>query len=242
MMRALRWMVCLAAAVPAFAAQPVTQGLREQLRIQSELLRLDLEELEEQRAKLQEAWVRVERSAADLTAAQQQGESLESLKLRDEDLRQAESELMMHLANLQRIRRDVLVKQALLDATADEIDRLEQQVGPEDDPLSGTWRVVMEPGGQEGLMFLQLDGTLVQGTYRLSGDWSGSLRGTLVSGKVRLERIDSQVGYAATLYGKLASRGGEARLEGTWEATQLSAGLPSSGSWIAERVEELPED
>jgi len=212
------------------------------VRIQSELLRLDLEELEVQRAKLQEAWVRVERSAADLVAAQQQGESLDSLKLRDEDLRQAESELVMHLNDVQRIRRAVLATQAVLDTTNAEIARLEQEVGPEEDPLSGTWRVVMEPGGQEGLMFLQLDGTLVQGTYRLSGNWSGSLRGTLVSGKVRLERIDSQVGYAATLYGKLAARGGESRLEGTWEATQLSSGLPSGGSWIAERIEGSSEE
>lgn len=242
MTRALRWMLCLAVAVPAFAAQPVTQGLREQLRIQTDLLRLDLQELENERAKLQETWVRVERSAADLVAAQQQGESLDSLKLRDEDLRRAESELMMHLANIQRIRRDAFAKQALLDATSAEIDRLEQRVGPEEDPLSGTWRLVMEPGGQEGLMFLQLDGTLVQGTYRLDGDWSGSLRGTLVSGKVRLERIDAQVGYAATLYGKLTTRGGQSRLEGTWEATQLSSGLPSGGSWIAERVEEPPAE
>lgn len=242
MTRALRLMLVLVATTPLFAAQPVTQGLREQLRIQGELLRLDLEELEAQRAKMQEAWIRVERGAADLAAAQEDGESLESLKLRDEDLRQAEAELMMHLTAIQRIRRDVLVTQALLNATSDEIARLEQEVGPEEDPLSGTWRVVLEPGGQEGLMFLQLDGTLVQGTYRLSGDWSGSLRGTLVSGKVRLERIDSQVGYAATLYGKLATRGNESRLEGTWEATQLSSGLPSGGSWIAERIRELPEE
>ncbi|MBW2522745.1 MAG: hypothetical protein JRI23_01155 [Deltaproteobacteria bacterium] len=242
MTRALRFLLVLAIAAPVFAAQPVTQGLREQLRIQGELLRLDLEELEVQRAKMQEAWIRVERSAADLVAAQEQGESLESLKLRDEDLRQAEAELIMHLTNVQRIRRDVLVTQALLDTTKEEIARLEQEVGPEEDPLSGTWRVVMEPGGQEGLMYLQLDGTLVQGTYRLSGEWSGSLRGTLVSGKVRLERIDSQVGYAATLYGKLATRAGEPRLEGTWEATQLSSGLPSGGSWIAERIEEIPEE
>jgi hypothetical protein len=231
MIRALRLLLVLAVASPAFAAQPLTQSLREQLKIQSDLLRLDLAELEDQRGKLQEAWIRVEQGASDLATAQTQGESLESLKLRDQDLRQAEAELMMHLDSMQRIRREVLTTQAMIGAIEEEIRRLEQQVGPEPDPLSGTWRVVMEPGGQEGMMALQLDGTLVQGTYRLSGDWSGSLRGTLVSGKVRLERIDSQVGYAATLYGKLTARGATARLDGTWEATQLAAGLPSGGSW-----------
>jgi len=241
MTRVLRIVLVLAAAASAFAAQPLTQNLREQHKIQADLLRLDLAELEEQRAKMLETWVRVEQGAADLAGAQAQGESLESLKLRDQDLQQAEAELMMHVASLQRIRRDVLAAQALLGALEEEIRRLEGQVGPERDPLSGTWEVVMEPGGQKGLMSLQLDGTLVQGTYRLSGDWSGSLRGTLVSGKVRLERIDSQVGYAATLYGKLSTPGGVSRLEGTWEATQLSAGLPSGGSWVADRLEEVPE-
>lgn len=241
MIRALRLLLVLAVASPAFASQPLTQSLREQLKIQSDLLRLDLAELEDQRGKLQEAWIRVEQGASDLATAQTQGESLESLRLRDQDLRQAEAELMMHLDSMQRIRRGVLTTQALIGAIEEEIRRLEQQVGPEPDPLSGTWRVVMEPGGQEGLMALQLDGTLVQGTYRLSGNWSGSLRGTLVSEKVRLERIDSQIGYAATLYGKLMSRGSTARLEGTWEATQLAAGLPSGGSWYAERIEENRE-
>jgi len=241
MTRVLRMMLVLAVAAPAFAAQPLTQSLREQLKIQNDLLRMDLTDLDEQRSKMQEAWVRVEQGAADLANAQAQGESLDSLKLRDQDLRQAEAELMMHLESLQRIRRDVLTTQALVAAIEEEIRRLELQVGPERDPLSGTWRIVMEPGGQEGMMSLQLDGTLVQGTYRLSGDWSGSLRGTLVSGKVRLERIDAQVGYAATLYAKLTSRGAQARLEGTWEATQLSAGLPSGGSWYAERIEDGAE-
>jgi hypothetical protein len=241
MIRTLRLLLVLAAASPAFAAQPLTQGLREQLKIQNELLRLDLAELDDQRGKLQEAWIRVEQGASDLATAQAQGESLESLKLRDQDLRQAEAELAMHVDSMQRLRREVLAAQALIGAIEEEIRRLEGQVGPERDPLSGTWRIVMEPGGQEGLMTLQLDGTLVQGTYRLSGNWSGSLRGTLVSGKVRLERIDSQVGYAATLYAKLTARGDSARLEGTWEATQLSAGLPSGGSWFAERVEDTRE-
>jgi len=237
MTRVLRMVLVLAVAATAFAAQPLTQSLREQLKIQSELLRMDLGELEEQRAKMQETWIRVEQGAADLATAQAQGESLDSLKLRDQDLRQAEAELMMHVDSMQRIRREVLAAKALVAAIEEEIRRLEGQVGAERDPLSGTWRVVMEPGGQEGLMSLQLDGTLVQGTYRLSGDWSGSLRGTLVSGKVRLERIDSQIGYAATLYAKLTVRGETARLEGTWEATQLSSGLPSGGSWFADRLE-----
>jgi hypothetical protein len=77
---------------------------------------------------------------------------------------------------------------------------------------------------------------LVTGTYSLSGGFSGSFRGTFVAGKVRLERIDSQYGFAAIFYGRLVGRGKNARLQGNWEATQLSSGLPSMGSWTATRI------
>lgn len=241
MRRLVLALVCFAAVVPMTWAQGLSQNLRQQMRIQQEVLRNDLLDLQDERARMQEAWVRVERGIADMVAAQEQGESLDSLKLRDEDLRIAEAELMMQLFAVQRLRRKVLEGRDLIAVTESEIRRLESEVGPGADPLSGTWQVVMEPGGQEGLMFLQLDGTLVQGTYRLSGDWSGSLRGSLVSGKVRLERVDSQLGFVATLYGNLVGSGDSARLEGSWEATQLAVGMPSGGSWLAERVDETEQ-
>ena len=194
-----------------FGAQPVTESLREQLRIQEGLLADELAEIEGHRARLQEAWVRVERGSADLSQAQQQGESLDSLKLRDEDLRQAESELIMHLFALQRLRKSALASEAMIVATEAEIRRLEGQVGTDEDPLSGTWRMALEPGGLEGFMNLRLDGTLVQGTYGWTGEWTGSFRGTFVSNKVRLEQIDSQIGFAAILHGKLTRRGGSNR-------------------------------
>lgn len=234
-------LACVAILAPAVEAQSSSRTLRQQVRIQEELLRSDLQELEDERARMQEAWVRVGRGIADMVAALEQGESLESLKLRDEDLRLAESELTMEIHTVQRLRRKILEVETLIAVTEDEIRRLERVAGPESDPLSGTWKLVFEPGGQEGLMFLRLDGTLVQGTYRLSGDWNGSLRGSLVSGKVRLERVDSQMGFVATLYGKLIGEGDAARLEGSWEATQLAVGMASGGSWLAERVDESQE-
>jgi hypothetical protein len=241
MKRAVRLLILVGVAPVLLASQPVVDGLREQLRIQETLLERDLQEYEDHRAQLQEAWVRVERESADLLRAQRQGESLESLQLRDEDLRRAESELLGQLMSIQRVRRSVLAGQALMVETQEAIRRLEQQIGVTDDPISGTWRLVMEPGGQTGLMYLRLDGTLVQGTYSLTGDWTGSLRGTLVARKVRLERIDSQIGFAAILHGRLQVRGDESRLQGSWEATQLASGLPAAGTWVAERIGELPE-
>jgi hypothetical protein len=227
-------------AVPAFG-QAVSQNLRGQLKIHRTLLEDEFLQLQEQQGRLGEAWVRVEREMADLLRAHEQGETLETLQLRDEDLRQAESELLMMVFAVQRLRSEMISKRAAIEATEKEIRRLEEEVGIGDDPLSGTWRVVWEPGGLEGQMYLRLNGTLVDGSYRLSGGWTGSLRGTLVSNKVRLERIDSQAGFAAVLNGRLQSRGDSAKMQGTWEATELGSGLPGAGTWVAEKLEETEE-
>jgi hypothetical protein len=226
----------------AMAAGPLTVGLRQQLRIQERLLEEAVDELQRHESRVEATWVRVQREAADLLRAQDQGEDLESLKLRDADLRQAEAELMMNLGEAQRLRRLLITTQLTIDEIEEQVRQLEGRADSGEDPLSGTWRMILEPGGQEGYLNLQLEGTLVQGTYQLSGDWSGSVRGTLVARKVRLERIDSQIGFAAIFHANLVLAGRQPRLEGTWEATQLASGLPSRGTWIAERLDEIPED
>lgn len=217
-------------------AQLVVDGLRQQQKVQQLLVDQNVQALADQRSKLVEAWQLVDRGTADLLRAQRQGESLDSLKLRDDDLRQAESDLMMQLAEAQRLRRAVLDGAAAVAAIEGEIQRLGVDAERRGDPLTGTWHLVIGPTGHEGTMYLELRGTLVEGTYELNGRWSGSMRGTFVSGKVRLERIDSQIGFAAIYNGKLVADGGEPRLQGTWEATQLSSGLPSAGTWVADKV------
>jgi hypothetical protein len=220
------------------AGNPSAAALRRELRIQEVLLEKQFEELRLNRADILEAWVRIDRESADHLRAQEQDETTESLRLRDADLRSAEAELMMHIEEAQRVRRALVTKRALIDETEAELGRQRTEDSLGNDPITGTWNVFHEPGGQEGQFYLQLDGTLVQGTYSLDGGWAGSLRGTLVAGKVRLERIDQQIGFAAILYGQLMESDGKARLQGRWEATQLASGLPSAGSWLAERTDD----
>ena len=231
----------MALPVPVAADQRVTRGLREQLRIHETLLEGELAAYQTERQKLEAAYLRMQEQVRLLLQAQAQGEGLESLRTRDEELRQAEAELMARMSTAQRLRQSILSSRAMMEATEVEIARLEQEYGIAPDPLTGTWRIVIEPGGLAGRMVLELDGTLVQGTYQLAGDWTGSMRGTYVSRKVRLERIDSQIGFAAIFYGRLVRGGLDARLEGTWEATQLASGLPSAGTWVAERITEPTE-
>jgi len=220
------------------AGSPSAAVLRQELKIQEAMLEKQIEELRQHRGDIIEAWVRIDRESADYLRAQQQDEATESLRLRDVDLRRAEAELTMHVSEAQRVRRALITTRALIDETKAELERQGSEVGPKNDPITGTWNVYHEPGGQEGKFYLELDGTLVQGTYSLDGGWAGSLRGTLVASKVRLERIDRQIGFAAILYGQLMMSDGHPRIQGRWEATQLASGLPSAGTWVAVRTDE----
>jgi hypothetical protein len=103
------------------------------------------------------------------------------------------------------------------------------------DFLTGRWAVQLEPGEQRGVFRMNLQGTLVSGEYTLEGGYSGSLRGTLVNDRLRLERVDSRLGFSAIYHGRLSREG---QIAGTWESTTFGTGAPGSGRWRAVREEE----
>ncbi|HEX5134737.1 MAG TPA: hypothetical protein VFW81_05040 [Thermoanaerobaculia bacterium] len=108
------------------------------------------------------------------------------------------------------------------------------------DLLSGRWNVALDPGEQRGVFRLALDGTLVSGEYTIEGGFSGSLRGTLIGDRLRLERVDSQLGFTTIYYGRLARDGRE--ISGTWESTTFGVGAAGAGRWRAQPIkEEEPE-
>jgi hypothetical protein len=220
---------------PALAVGQVADSLREQARVREGLLAKQLQDLGDLREELREIWTRLEQQTGGMLRAQQEGESVESLLLRDTDLRKAETELLAVLLETQQKRSSMLENRTMIASIELEVQRLGAEIGGPDAPLAGVWQIVVEPD-QEGVAYLQQQGTLVTGTYSLSGGFSGSFRGTFVAGKVRLERIDSQFGFAAIYYGRLVGRGRDARLQGNWEATQLASGLPSRGTWTARRM------
>ncbi len=241
--RAASLLLALLAASPILAAGVGTvQGLKAQLDVTLRLLDQRLTEIEQHQSDLDQAWARVENLSSDLLRAHRQLESLESLKLRDSDLRLAEAELMMHVTEAERLRSEAEELRSEAEMLRQRIEELGHGSDREGDVLSGKWKLTVEPGGLEGTVTFTLDGTLVTGVYELSGGWYGSLRGTLVAGKVRLERIDSQLGLAAIFYGRFFGDESPPRLQGHWEGTNLSAGLPSSGSWVATKVEEKAQE
>jgi hypothetical protein len=104
------------------------------------------------------------------------------------------------------------------------------------DAITGRWTVTIDPGEQRGVFKMTLEGTIVSGEYTLEGDYSGSLRGTLINDRLRIERVDSKLGFTTVYIGRVARDGSS--IGGTWEATTFGTGGPGSGRWLAVREEE----
>ncbi|BCW93467.1 MAG: hypothetical protein KatS3mg007_1361 [Thermoanaerobaculum sp.] len=237
-MKRLASLLCVWLATPLWAQSGDTVLLdvfRTQLELEKRLISAELSQLEKGQEDLRLACDRMLRLADDLLRTQRDGEDSATLTSRSGDLRRAEAEVAALIAGSQQLRATIVARRAVIEQLTAEVKRLEETLQATGDDLSGRWQVAIEPGGLKGTFDLRLFGTLVSGVYELAGGWKGSLRGTLVGNTVRLERIDSQLGFVAVYTGRLEVRGGERRIEGTWQATNLAAGLPSAGTWLAQR-------
>ncbi|HBL29931.1 MAG TPA: hypothetical protein DD490_24090, partial [Acidobacteria bacterium] len=99
--------------------------------------------------------------------------------------------------------------------------------------IAGRWVVQIAPTNQAGLFLLQLSGTSVSGTYTIQGESSGSVRGTLTGNRLQVELIDTAGVVQSTFTGTFDAT--NQRIIGTWLATELAAGRPAQGAWIAGR-------
>jgi hypothetical protein len=115
------------------------------------------------------------------------------------------------------------------------LEELRAESPPVESVLTGEWEVVWQPSNQRGTFYLDQSGTLVTGQYRLGARRAGSLQGTFVGNKIRLERVDAERGRDVELEGYLSSDGN--RIEGTWQAYEMVQGGLPHGQWIARRVE-----
>lgn len=126
------------------------------------------------------------------------------------------------------LRRTLALRLAMAELTG--IESTEPRPG---DPVTGAWLVTIVPSGATGRFDLELDGTLVTGTYRLDSGDHGSLRGTYVAERLKLERIDSQAGFDMIF--EVMLEPGADRIAGSWRATLLSSSGAAGGAWSASR-------
>jgi hypothetical protein len=231
----------VAAAVGTLLADTVSDVLRADLARERRRLAADA-------SSLADVTRRLETAAADLTTASRAAadfagkpdSSPEEILRREDAVALAEGEVRTLLDRRRLVVERIVERRrnvALLDA---ELRGKGRSAAAQQDLLSGRWNVTMDPGEQRGVFRMSLDGTIVSGDYTLEGGFSGSLRGTLVGDRLRLERVDSQLGFVGIFYGRLPRDGSS--LAGTWESTTFGAGAAGAGRWRATPIKEDSED
>ncbi len=100
------------------------------------------------------------------------------------------------------------------------------------DAVTGRWRVAIFPQNLTATYDLQLNGSVVSGSYTITGSGSkGSFRGTYSGGVLRLERVDTNTGFDSVWEGTVSTD----RIIGTWMTNELATGQPTRGDWTAVR-------
>jgi len=227
--------VAAAALAGILCADTVTEVLRADLARERRRLASDATQLAEVGRRLQTATgdlATASEAVADL--AGRSDSSIEEVARREEAVAVAEQEVRTLLDRRRLLVERLLERRrgiALLDA-----ELKGKRPAATADLLSGRWNVTLEPGEQRGVFRLALDGTLVSGEYTLEGGFSGSLRGTLIGDRLRLERVDSQLGFTTIYFGRLARDGSQ--LSGTWESTTFGVGAAGAGRWRAQPIKE----
>jgi hypothetical protein len=216
------------------AADAAGDAARAELSRERRLLAADTSRLGDLTRRLETALSELASASRAVAEAAARGDGPDDLARREDALADSEQEV-----------RTLLDRRRLIsDRVADRRRRVallegDTQARRAGDVLNGRWSVVLEPGEQRGVFRLSLQGTIVSGEYTLEGGYSGSLRGTLVNDRVRLERVDSQLGFNAIFYGRLSTDGRS--VAGTWEATTFGTGESGGGRWRGTREEEREE-
>jgi hypothetical protein len=240
MRRVLLLTIVVTASAVTSIADTVTDVLRADLARERRRMASDSSQLADLGRRLETATgdlATASRSVADLAA--RADSSVDEIARREDAVATAEQEVRTLLDRRRLLVERLLERRrnvALLEAEL----RGKRPAAAASDLLSGKWNVSLDPGEQRGVFRLALDGTLVSGDYSLEGGFTGSLRGTLIGDRLRLERVDSQLGFTTVYYGRLARDGSQ--LAGTWESTTFGVGAAGAGKWRAQPIkEEEPE-
>lgn len=227
-------------AAGALLADTVVDVLRADLARERRRLAIDTSQLADVGRRLETATgdlAAASRAVADLVS--KADSSVDEIARREDAVASAEQEVRTLLDRRRLLVERLLERRrsvALLEA---ELHGKRPLAGAPD-LLSGKWSVALDPGEQRGVFRLSLEGTLVSGDYSLEGGYSGSLRGTLIGDRLRLERVDSQLGFTTVYYGRLARDGSQ--LSGTWESTTFGEGSAGAGKWRAQPIKEADSE
>ncbi|MFN7962064.1 MAG: hypothetical protein U0002_12405 [Thermoanaerobaculia bacterium] len=186
-------------------------------------------------------------------AREEERKALESFSTSATELDQALGRAETKLEDLEKLGRDREIAQAAVAVVRERVARSlnallghRQQIAvlrevlangrklAVEDAISGRWRVEVAAPADQGTFELRLAGSAVTGTYKLGSGKSGSLRGTYVGGRLRLERVDKDHGLDGTFEGNVDPLLGTAR--GFFSPAELGAGGPAGAGWSAVRL------
>ena len=231
--------VCLAAS-PAWAAGNLREVLEAAFVVETRLLDTDLERYGEARRSEQSAQRRMENQSRRLDdALGDRSVAVEALRRLETDLATARETAFTAARESGALRARLYERMDRLAELGREIDRARNRSLVETSQLDGLWRVEVSPAGEFGVVKLEVEGTLVTGTYRLSNGAQGSVRGTFADRRVELERIDSKNGLDSALTGVLDPATGE--IQGEWTAVDVSGGRQVGGEWAARKLSPAEE-
>ena len=211
-----------------------SDALRADLDVENRLLEREIvryREAHESMVSLRDAWLEAAEALEDAVTAKRT--DLNEVSDLEAAFAEAEVARTAAMARLEGSRSRILEHRRRLDVLRRELrGRTEARLGG--DPLSGTWEVTVAAPPLTGRFELELSGADVTGTYEMDNDRTGSLRGSLVGDRLKLERVDSIRGLDGVFEGTLDPERGV--VVGFWTPSILGEGGPAGAGWSAIRV------
>lgn len=245
--------LAMAALAPTLTAQEAPASVERQARealpsvvtqvdLERRLLEDDLGAYAQARAVQIDRRARLEELAAQMdTLLAGEAPAVAEVATLEESIEAAELQSELAAERVGELRRAVHERLRRLELLEGDLEVLARARPTVESPIGGVWRVAYDPGDRTGTFDLDVDGTLVRGTYRLADGRNGSIRGSYAGLALRLELLESTRGFDAVFTGHYDP---SARtLSGLWQATELGAGEPGGGAWTAVRppADEEPE-
>jgi hypothetical protein len=234
MRRRLGWGILILLATAASSTE-VLEVLETSLALETRLLESELARYSQIRGREMRAVRELQRLSrgADQELSNQD-RSVERLRELETQLGVARERAYSATSEAAELRRHLYTRMERLAELGEEIEQERKKTLAEFSHISGFWRIEILPQEDFGLLLLEVEGTLVTGTYRLSDGTRGSIRGTVADNRLDLERVDAQGGSDSILEGKFDPETGE--LYGSWHRKELAGGAPASGDWSARKL------
>ncbi len=152
------------------------------------------------------------------------------------DLSVARETAMERLRASSELRTNIYGSLDRLDHLGQELELINDRSLVQTERLDGVWEIDAATAfaGAFGLMKLTMNGTVINGTYRMSSGTQGSLHGTLVGDAVKLTRTDAEYGDDLWIDGTFDGTSGE--ITGTWKSKLIGTGRPEYGEWSARKI------